>query len=168
MSKVINIKSVQEDKRNGTVEVLPQSTEVEIKPIRPSQFGKLTKVVNATIKDLQANEDFKKTVQNLFGEYAEGFTFQDLVRSEDFNVFNILDAVGFLLEETPERIVEITSIATGIDRVLIENQDIDTFFDIIEQIFEVNDIEKIFNRIKRLSGQMGKAFSFLRTNNEQA
>lgn len=167
MSKVINIKSVQEN-RNGTIEVLPQSTEVEIKPIRPSQFGKLTKVVNATIKDLQANEDFKKTVQNLFGEYAEGFTMADLVRSDDFNVFNILEAVGFLSEETPERVIEIASIATGIERVLIENQDMDTFFDIIEQIFEVNDVEKIVKRIQRLSSQMGKAFSFLRTNDEQA
>ncbi|WP_059748579.1 hypothetical protein [Staphylococcus haemolyticus] len=88
MTNTINIKSIQEN-RDGSIEVLNQSTEVAIKPIRPVQFGKLTKVVNATIKDLQKNEDFKKTVQNLFGEYADGFTLVDLIRSEDFNVFNI-------------------------------------------------------------------------------
>ncbi|AVH47466.1 hypothetical protein MXE62_02770 [Staphylococcus haemolyticus] len=160
MTNTINIKSIQEN-RDGSIEVLNQSTEVAIKPIRPVQFGKLTKVVNATIKDLQKNEDFKKTVQNLFGEYADGFTLVDLIRSEDFNVFNILDAVGFLLEETPERVFEIVSIMSGIDRTFVENQDMDTFFDLVEKVIEVNDIEKIVKRIQRLSSQMGKAFNFL-------
>lgn len=165
MTKV-NIKSVQEN-RDGSIEVLPQSTEVEIMPVRPSQFGKLMKVVNATQKDLQSNEQFKETVTKLFGEYAEGFDFEDLFRNEDFNVFSILDALGFVAEEVPDRLTEIIEVTSGINRVLIENQDMDTYFDIIEQVIEVNDIEKIVERIKRLSSKMGKALNFLQANQDQ-
>ena len=50
---------------------------------------------------------------------------------------------------------------SGIDRTFVENQDMDTFFDLVEKVIEVNDIEKIVKRIQRLSSQMGKAFNFL-------
>ena len=67
MTNTINIKSIQEN-RDGSIEVLNQSTEVALKPIRPVQFGKLTKVVNATIKDLQrmkiSRKQFKTYLEN--------------------------------------------------------------------------------------------------------
>ena len=51
MTNTINIKSIQEN-RDGSIEVLNQSTEVAIKPIRPVQFGKLTKVVERNYQRL--------------------------------------------------------------------------------------------------------------------
>ncbi|MCY1563814.1 hypothetical protein NW133_07410 [Staphylococcus pettenkoferi] len=166
MNDKVNIKQVQVN-RDGSVEVLNQSNEVTIEPIRPRQFGSLMKIINTTIKDLQGNKDFQRTVQKFFGDYAEGFTLEDLFRDEDFNVFALLDAIGFLLEETPERVIEIIVAMTNIQRELVENQDMDTFFDIIERVIEVNDIEKLVERIKRVSSQMGKAMDFLRANNDE-
>lgn len=34
---------------------------------------------------------------------------------------------------------------SGIDRAFVENQDMDTFFDLVEKVIEVNDIEKLLN-----------------------
>lgn len=160
MTKV-NIKDVQPNK-DGSVEVLSSSNEVEIKAIRPAQFGALTKVINETLKDLKKNDEFKLTVQNLFGEYQDGFDFEDLLCSEEFNIFSVMDAVGFLLEKVPDRFTEIVAIMSDINRFTVENQDMDTYFDLIEAIIEVNDIEKIVARIKKISSQMGKTFGFLR------
>lgn len=165
MTKV-NVTDIQGNK-DGSVQILESSRSVEINPIRPAQFGALTKVINATIKDLQKNEEFKQTVQKLFGEYQDGFDFEDLLRSEDFNIFSVMDAVGFLLEEVPDRLTEIVSIMSGINRFVVEHQDMDTYFDLIEAVLEANDIERIVERIKKLSTQMGKAFSFLQAKNEQ-
>lgn len=159
MTKV-NITDVQGNK-DGSVQILDSSRAVEINPIRPAQFGALTKAINETQKELQNNEDFKLTVQKLFGEYQEGFDMQDLFRSDDFNVFSIMDAVGFLLEAVPDRLTEIVAIMSGINRFTVEHQDMDTYFDLIEAVLEVNDIEKIVARVKKISTQVGKAFSFL-------
>ncbi|MDW4175293.1 hypothetical protein QI193_02620 [Staphylococcus saprophyticus] len=159
MTKV-NITDIQGNK-DGSVQILDSSKSVEINPIRPAQFGALTKVINETQKDLQSNEDFKLTVQKLFGEYQDGFDLEDLFRSEEFNVFSIMDAVGFLLEAVPDRLTEIVAIMSGINRFTVEHQDMDTYFDLIEAVLEVNDIEKIVARVKKISTQVGKAFSFL-------
>lgn len=162
---VVNIKSVQEN-RDGSIEVLPSSNEVTIKPMRPSQVGKLAKIISATQKDLQSNETFKQTVTALFSDYAEGMELRDFMRGEDFNVFMLLDTVGFLLDKAPDRLNEIIVAMTGINRLHVENQDMDTYFDIIEGVLEVNDIEKIVKRIQRILDKMGKAFSFMRVNQE--
>lgn len=156
--------------KDGSIQILDTSQKVEINAIRPAQFGALTKVINQTIKDLKENKDFQTTVQKLFGEYQEGFDLEDLFRSEDFNVFSIMDAVGFLLEEVPDRLTEMVAIMSGINRFTVEHQDMETYFDLIEAVLEVNDIERIVERVKKLYGQMGKTFSFLQPadNNKQS
>ena len=165
MTKV-NITDVQGNK-DGSVQILDSSRSVEINAIRPAQFGALTKVINQTIKDLKQNQDFQTTVQKLFGEYQEGFDLEDLFRSEDFNIFSIMDAVGFLLEEVPDRLTEIVSIMSGVNRFIVEHQDMETYFDLIEAVLEVNDIERIVERVKKISTQMGKAFNFLQAKEQQ-
>ena len=165
MTKV-NITDVQGNK-DGSVQILDSSRSVEINAIRPAQFGALTKVINQTIKDLKQNEEFQTTVQKLFGEYQEGFDLEDLFRSEDFNVFSIMDAVGFLLEEVPDRLTEIVSIMSGINRFIVEHQDMESYFDLIEAVLEVNDIERIVERVKKISTQVGKAFNFLQAKEQQ-
>lgn len=165
MTKV-NITDVQGNK-DGSVQILDSSRSVEINAIRPAQFGALTKVINQTIKDLKQNEEFQTTVQKLFGEYQEGFDLEDLFRSEDFNIFSIMDAVGFLLEEVPDRLTEIVSIMSGVNRFIVEHQDMETYFDLIEAVLEVNDIERIVERVKKISTQMGKAFNFLQAKEQQ-
>lgn len=155
---------------NARGEIVPTGTsqEVEITPIRPKQFGALTKVINATIKDLRKNKEFVGTVNNLFGEYGNGMTMQDLFRSDDFNAFTILEAIGFLIEEVPERFAEILSITSTIDKEALLYQDTDTYFEVAEAILDVNDVEKIAKRIKTIISKLGKNLSFVIPNSQEA
>lgn len=166
MTKV-QIKQVDRD-QNGTYFATNTSEQYEITPIKPKQFGALTKVVNATIKDLRQNKEFVKTVNNLFGEYGNGMTMQDLFRSDEFNAFTILEAIGFLIEEVPERITEILSIASGIPTVQLLEQDDDVYLDIAEAILDVNDVEKIIKRIKTISSKLGKNLAFVIPKDQEA
>lgn len=158
MTKV-NIQLFDQDKQ-GNLHETDQSKAVEIKAIRPGQLGAIAKVVNGIQKDLQDNKEFQDTVIKLFGQYTEGFDIEDLIRSEDFNIFDVLSAFGFLVEKVPERTIELTSVASGIDSAYLEVQDMDTFFEVIEAIVEVNDIEKIIKRVKSLMDKVGKAVNF--------
>ncbi|MDG0818779.1 hypothetical protein M4L90_02605 [Staphylococcus equorum] len=158
MTKV-NIQLFDQDKQ-GNLHETDQSKAVEIKAIRPGQLGAIAKVVNGIQKDLQDNKEFQDTVIKLFGQYTEGFDIEDLIRSEDFNIFDVLSAFGFLVEKVPERTIELTSVASGIDSAYLEVQDMDTFFEVIEAIVEVNDIEKIVKRVKSLMDKVGKAVNF--------
>lgn len=155
---------------NARGEIVPTGTsqEVEITPIRPKQFGALTKVINATIKDLRKNKEFVGTVNNLFGEYGNGMTMQDLFRSDDFNAFTILEAIGFLIEEVPERFAEILSIASTIDKEALLYQDTDTYFEVAEAILDVNDVEKIVKRMKTIISKLGKNLAFVIPKDQEA
>lgn len=95
-------------------------------------------------------------------------TMQDLFRSDDFNAFTILEAIGFLIEEVPERFAEILSITSSIDKEALLYQDTDTYFDVAEAILDVNDVEKIIKRIKTISSKVGKSLSIVIPNNQEA
>ncbi|MCQ9290706.1 hypothetical protein NQ016_04125 [Staphylococcus hyicus] len=167
MTKV-NLSKFETDKNGNILGVTNESFSYEIKPIVPRQFGALAKVFNETQKELQQNNDFKKTVQNLFVNFQDGMSLEDMFRSEDFNAFTILDAIGFLVENAPKRLAQIVAIASGLDERYLEVQDMDTYFEIIEGIIEVNDIEKVVKRIKKLQEKLGKAFAFMKTDDVNA
>ncbi|HAR6611633.1 TPA: hypothetical protein I1891_001932 [Staphylococcus pseudintermedius] len=160
MTKV-NLKKFNQDREGNFVDT-NESVAIEIEAIRPRQFAALTKILNETQKDLQSNKDFQKTVGNLIENLTEGFDFEDIFRSEEFNVFDILNALGFLIEEVPQRTTEILSVTSGISQDYLELQDMDTYFEIAEAVIEVNDIKKIVKRVQSLSRKLGKALAFMK------
>lgn len=153
----VNFQIFDEDK-NGKLYETENSKKIDIKAIRPAQFGALMRVLNKTFKELKENKEFTATVSAMFGKFQEGFDFEDLLRDEDFNLFNALDAIGYLLETVPERLYEIIGIASNIPVKHLEQQEMDVFFDIVEAILEVNDMEKLVDRIKVVWNRLGKTF----------
>lgn len=153
----VNFQIFDEDK-NGNLYETENSKKIDIKAIKPAQFGALMRVLNKTFKELKENKEFTATVSAMFEKFQEGFDFEDLLRDDDFNLFSALDAIGYLLETVPERLYEIIGIASNIPVKHLEQQDMDVFFDIVEAILEVNDMEKLVDRIKVVWNRLGKTF----------
>lgn len=156
-TKKVDLRIFEED-RNGVLTETENSKKIEITEIRPAQFGALMRVLNKTFKELKTNEEFTNTVTAMFGKYQDGFDLEDLLRDDDFNLFSVLDAIGYLLETVPERLNDIISIASNIDVRELEVQEMDVYFNVVEAVLEVNDMDKLVKRIKTVWGLLGKTF----------
>lgn len=79
---------------------------------------------------------------------------------------DILGMVGDLLGEIPEKIYEILSNASGIKYEELAAQEIEVILDVFEQTIEVNDLEALKARIKKLNKPFNQVKSLFVTNNQ--
>ena len=79
---------------------------------------------------------------------------------------DILGMVGDLLGEMPEKIYEILSNASGIKYEELAAQEIEVILDVFEQTIEVNDLEALKARIKKLNKPFNQVKSLFVTNNQ--
>jgi hypothetical protein len=61
----------------------------------------------------------------------------------------IIESFDFLLEEFPEEAVELISVLSGIDVDVLDEQEIDTLFDVFDAIVTENDLLMLWNRVKQ-------------------
>lgn len=79
---------------------------------------------------------------------------------------DILGMVGDLLGEMPEKIYEILSNASGIKYEELASQEIEVILDVFEQTIEVNDLEALKARIKKLNKPLNQVKSLFVMNNQ--
>ena len=79
---------------------------------------------------------------------------------------DILGMVGDLLGEMPEKIYEILSNASGIKYEELAAQEIEVILDVFEQTIEVNDLEALKARIKKLNKPFNQVKSLFVVNNQ--
>lgn len=79
---------------------------------------------------------------------------------------DILGMVGDLLGEMPEKIYEILSNASGIKYEELSAQEIEVILDVFEQTVEVNDLEALKARIKKLNKPFNQVKALFVTNNQ--
>lgn len=79
---------------------------------------------------------------------------------------DILGMVGDLLGEMPEKIYEILSNASGIKYEELASQEIEVILDVFEQTIEVNDLEALKARIKKLNKPFNQVKALFVTNNQ--
>lgn len=79
---------------------------------------------------------------------------------------DILGMVGDLLGEMPEKIYEILSNASGIKYEELASQEIEVILDVFEQTIEVNDLEALKARIKKLNKPFNQVKSLFVVNNQ--
>ena len=79
---------------------------------------------------------------------------------------DILGMVGDLLGEMPEKIYEILSNASGIKYEELAAQEIEVILDVFEQTIEVNDLEALKARIKKLNKPFNQVKSLFVMNNQ--
>lgn len=79
---------------------------------------------------------------------------------------DILGMVGDLLGEMPEKIYEILSNASGIKYEELAAQEIEVILDVFEQTIEVNDLEALKARIKKLNKPFNQVKALFVTSNQ--
>lgn len=129
---------------------------VRIGRMKVRQLKKTLKKIQEIVSMVEGEESVSE-LMNYFmdmkaeaGETPEGNPDIKLGEEMENKIFmsNLMGAIKILLNQLPDEFIELISIISGLDEELIDDQDYDVLFDIIEAIIEENDINTIVKRTK--------------------
>ena len=156
-----------------------------IKEMNAFQIKRLAKEINGLLKDINGNQHFKNALNNFFDKSAENKEHnakvfkkareegRDVLEGEVYKLQDTLAQVGgelvtdimgsmeILLSDAPETATELLSIASNIDAKTLDAQDPITFLDIFDAVVEINDIEKIVERLKKSQASLKSVMNAL-------
>lgn len=152
----------------------------EIKPMNVFQIMRLSKELNNLLGDIKGNEHLKNALNNYFEQsaankeknneviekaQAEG---RDVLAEQIYSTRDTLSQVGgdfindilgsleILLSDAPETLTELIATASNIDSNVVKSQDLYVFLDIFDAVVEVNDVNKLVERLKKSSSSLKK------------
>ena len=152
----------------------------EIKPMNVFQVMRLSKEINNLLSDIKGNEHLKNALNNYFETsaankeknnevikqaQAEGrdvlaeqiYSTRDTISQVGGDFINdVLGSLEILLSDAPETLTELIATASNIDSNVVKSQDLYVFLDIFDAVVEVNDVNKLVERLKKSSTSLKK------------
>lgn len=177
-----------------TIELITQTNEGkvtkthEVQEMNIKQVAKVAKGVSRIVNFINKNDKLQnaiktftetraeviKEAQAYYEEYKDekevpeydvgGVTLQ---RAAGYVWNDILGVLSDLLYEIPETVIEVVAEASNINPKILEAQDIETFIDVIDETIQVNDIEKLIGRVKKLGNSLKPMFKLNNNKEEQ-
>lgn len=128
---------------------------IRVKQIK-SAFKKFHEIIALLENDESAGElmDFfwaleaNKKAEGEEGEEETALIDEDL--QNKMFMENVIGAFKILFDKLPEQAFELVSIISGIDEEVLDEQEYNVLFDILEAIIEANDVQTIVQRLKDL------------------
>lgn len=152
----------------------------EIKPMNVFQVMRLSKEINNLLSDIKGNEHLKNALNNYFEQSAENkeknnaaiekaqaegrdvlaeqiYSTRDTISQVGGDFINdVLGSLEILLSDAPETLTELIATASNIDSNVVKSQDLYVFLDIFDAVVEVNDVNKLVERLKKSSTSLKK------------
>lgn len=132
-----------------------EEQQVRIGKMKVKQLRRAIKKIQEVINLVQSEESTSELMAYFFdmdknkkqdGEESVDIALEDL--EDDIFVKNVLGAFDVLLRKIPDEIIELMSIVSGVDEEVIDDQEYDVLFDVLEAIIEENDIKNMIDRAK--------------------
>lgn len=142
--------------------------ELVIKPFKPFQFITVTKILKDFINLLNEDENVTGTLSGIFDNVDVSDDTSDILQNIGAQfIKDGAGTLGFLLDVAPEKVFELIAVSAKMSVAELEYQELDTFFDIVDAVIEVNDIEKVISRVKSSANLFGVKMGW-KTVTEQA
>lgn len=126
---------------------------VRISKMKVRQFKGALKKLNEIIQLIDKDEDSRELVDyfwNMDKSKKSGDAGEKSEIEEEIFKDSIFGAFKILLDKLPDEAFQLISIISGIDEEILDEQEYDTFFDVLAAIVEVNDVNVIIERAKDL------------------
>lgn len=120
----------------------------EVEELTVNGFKKGMKIVKKILDEFKNNGNLQDLLA-IMTTSDEGLTEEDLVLKDNKFGESLANSFGFLVEEVPELITSLLAVVTDVEEEILDNQPIETLFDLFDQFVEVNDMEKLVKRVKK-------------------
>lgn len=128
-----------------------EEKQVRISKMKVKQLKKALKKIQEIVKFLKESDSTSDLMDYFLGAEAPDLENEDpeAVLKEDKEFLEkILGAMTVLFNQIPDEITELIAVISGIDEEVIDEQEMDTLFDIVEAIVTENDLKALISRAK--------------------
>lgn len=137
--------------------------ELEIKPMKMGQFLNLTTKIKELIDELNADENISGALSGIFDGVEEGMDLQDVLINASASFYkDAAGSLGLLAELFPHKAGQMIALLANMSYEELQFQEVDVFFDILDKVVEVNDFQKVIDRVKSSYGLLGKSMGWRR------
>jgi hypothetical protein len=134
------------------------------------------KIVNDIYKTIQEDPALQIVFSELFGEedpidpaIFEKFTEEEQaqiekdrkVEAEKRFIKGMMDSFQVLLTKLPSEAIRLITALSDIERDLLEDQEMETVLNVYDAVLEVNNIEEIWERLKKSFNTTKRAMAFM-------
>lgn len=145
--------------------------EVNIKRMKTKQYGRVMSVVGGLTRRVTEDEALMNTVKTqIFKIYDEDWKDQEtgqLLESIRGKLQgDLIGSFGFALEFFPDELTKLIAAASNLSVEVIEALEIESLFDVVEAVIEVNDIKRLQELGKKFSNNL-KTFFQTKENKEK-
>jgi hypothetical protein len=157
---MIEVKLPTKEKQGDEVVTVTKSFVIEEASF--FQFAKLLKILNKAFDELKADGEMTQFLESVFGDETTPETPTEIMEEldKDFMV-KAMGAFNFLAVKVPDRVMDIMSTLSGIEKDFLEKQKMVRVMDVYDAILEANDIEALVERLKKSFGATKAATKFL-------
>jgi hypothetical protein len=114
-----------------------------IRPLKLKQVKELAKTANGIVSELSANGTIKGLADQLLSEEA-----QDVVIDQQL-VMSLIGSFETFAVKMPEEATNVLSVLSGVEVEVLDEQELEKVLEVYEAVLEVNDIEKLVERLKK-------------------
>ncbi|QFG05692.1 tail assembly chaperone [Bacillus phage 035JT001] len=145
----------------------------EIEKITLAQFTGVFFHVKRILKTLQENGAVAELLESVFGEEGDKLSLEtagDLTQEEieaklkaadNQFIVKMVESFETIAIQLPQEAIGLIATISGIEKDVLEQQELAKAFEVFEAVLEVNDIEELVATIKKSLGAATKAFKFL-------
>lgn len=124
-----------------------EQTQVEIQPINIFQLTESLKIVQRILDILKKEGQLVGFIDELFAAEGNGELTDE--QRDKMLIANLAGSLDTLLITVPELAVELIAKVAGVKLETMREQEVETLFDVLDAIVNVNDIERIVERAKK-------------------
>jgi hypothetical protein len=120
---------------------------IRIGKMKVKQLKKALKKIQEIINLVQDGEGTSELIE-YFMSMDKGAGAVDTALEDKMFIENVLGSFNILFNKVPDELTELIAIVSGVDEDIIDEQDYDTLFDIVQAIIEENDFKAMIDRAK--------------------
>ena len=132
-----------------------ETHKMNIKRLKVKQYGDVMKIVGKVTRQITENEALMNTFKVQFAgvideEWKDKETGELLSGIEAKLQADQLGTLAFILEHFPEELINLVSVASNINKKVLDELEDEEFLNVITAVIEVNDLKRL--------GDVGKKF----------
>lgn len=119
-----------------------------IKKAKIVQLTELMNVITRLVKEFKDDEELKGLFQSSVSQSKETGE-ESAEQADDEFLKKVLEILPTLLVKLPSEALEILSTLSRIDKSILEEQEVEDFFQVYDAILEENNVEDIIKAVKK-------------------
>lgn len=147
------------------LEIKGEQQQVVVGKLKVLQFTSTLKKIKEILKIMKDNDKLKELLEFLMGDGSKAMGEDGQIDKEqvedmldDKFMGLVIESLEVLLEEVPDKAIELIAILSGIDIDILNEQDFETLFDVVDAIASENDLRKLVDRAKKSLGGLKDKF----------